>query len=167
MDNWCTCCPLFCVLIFIFLALSVSSECAMWIDFIKYWWLTLHLHDLMTERRCCSAASVCFTCCSWYRSGPCMDNKRHVRFTPFLFFSFMLVFQKATFCFVVVSHLIYRIPPKDSVLFIPCRFLKAIDRFNDLVVSVYVTAGHILTNYGLISKLHATSVCYFLFPCYI
>lgn len=24
------------------------------------------------------------------------------------------------------------------------RFLKSIDRFNDLVVSVYVTAGHIL-----------------------
>ena len=35
-----------------------------------------------------------------------------------------------------------------SFLTFLCRFLKAIDRFNDLVVSVYVTAGHILSICG-------------------
>ncbi|KAK5840079.1 hypothetical protein Gotri_014625 [Gossypium trilobum] len=33
-------------------------------------------------------------------------------------------------------------------------FLKAIDRFNDLVVSVYVTAGHILYIYGTDLHVH-------------
>ncbi|KAA3472009.1 Sedlin [Gossypium australe] len=35
-------------------------------------------------------------------------------------------------------------------------FLKAIDRFNDLVVSVYVTASHILYIYG--TNLHVHNI---------
>jgi|UniRef100_A0A2N9IH57 hypothetical protein len=39
-------------------------------------------------------------------------------------------------------------------------FLKAIDRFNDLVVSVYVTAGHILSTCGCF--IDGINFCYFL-----
>ncbi|KAJ4820933.1 Trafficking protein particle complex subunit 2 [Rhynchospora pubera] len=42
-------------------------------------------------------------------------------------------------------------------------FLKSVDRFNDLVVSVYVTAGHIL--FILVSKL-CLYIMLLLWPCY-
>ena len=70
-----------------------------------------------------------------------------------IFFFFSLVGKKGALCFcsiILVLHLFLSSMYLLTISFLTflCRFLKAIDRFNDLVVSAYVTAGHILSTCG-------------------
>ncbi|KAK3158449.1 hypothetical protein QOZ80_2AG0137340 [Eleusine coracana subsp. coracana] len=46
-------------------------------------------------------------------------------------------------------------------------FLKSVDRFNDLVVSVYVTAGHILQRLIYSVEVHELYIKIFLNPLYL
>ena len=95
--------------------------------------LLLSAHPL-AERRFSLSASVHFACCIGCCSGPCMDYQCNVSGRCRMVF----VCHPVTFTVLLCLSS----PNIQSVHFF--RFLRSVDRFNDLVVSVYVTAGHIL-----------------------
>lgn len=103
--------------------------------------------SLYAERRCCSTASIRITCCSGYCSRPCMDHQCDVSYIFHLAYIGELSMGLLCFSFLLPAILI-------NFICFSHRFLKAIDRFNDLVVSVYVTAGHILYIYGTDLHVH-------------
>lgn len=131
----------------------------------------------LQERRYCPTAPIHLARSTGYSPGRCMDNKFYVRFSLPIFFHlchtksveitiaslvpldhialvnvFFIIFLFFLYCFYAIIFVNYC----DLWMiyqyfhFKISRLLKAIDRFNDLVVSVYVTAGNILPNMCLI-----------------
>lgn len=127
----------------------------------------IHTSYYLQERRYCPTAPIHLARSTGCSPGRCMDNKFYVRFSLPIFFrctyqdswdynsfisapwaySFSKCFLILLLCHYICQSLwmIYQ-----YFLFKIFRLLKAIVRFNDLVVSVYVTAGNILSIMSLI-----------------
>lgn len=100
----------------------------------------------VAERRFVLSPSVYPACCVRCCSGSSMDHKCNVSILLVLYFVVGCVQRMKSHPKVIL--LVFYIPftsPRNLWFFtFFSRFLKSVDRFNDLVVSVYVTAGHIL-----------------------
>lgn len=117
----------------------------------------MNLRSIMVEGGCCSSAPVHITCRFRHCSGHGVDHECYVRSPLHSLFTVCLCLIFWDIIIFVWSHFrknmnwfnceFWRCFGIDYLfLYVSwIRFLKAIDRFNDLVVSVYVTAGHILS----------------------